>query len=196
MRKWHNVEQNTEKWFTLRMGRFTGSEFRSLMAGKETAAYRTLIANKAYERITGQRVVTFVNEWMNRGHELEDDARMEYTGFTFNHVEPGGFFTLGDNMGASPDGLICDIGLLEIKCPALHTHVEYLRKNALPSEYKWQVHGQLMVSGMDYCDFISYYPGTKLFVYKVNPNANLIAELLAKIEDAEQDVQDTIKLII
>jgi len=87
---------------------------------------------------------------------------------TGNAVDEIGF-CLDDTgeYGASPDGLVGESGLLEVKCPAPHTHVGYLLGDKLPTKYVPQVMGQLAVTGLDFCDFASYCPGLDIFIVRV-----------------------------
>ena len=125
---WHKVDQNGEAWDRLRIGKFTASSFGDLFAHKSTLTYKKAINEVVFGRLTGEAAENFTNQWMERGHELEPMARGEYEMLTFNTVQEGGFFELNDFIGCSPDGVIDDDGLLEIKCPAANTTIEYLLK--------------------------------------------------------------------
>ena len=156
---YYDIPQNTDEWLRLRMGRFTASTFKDIM-GKDTAAgYTNAIYKVAFERISNELPENFTNEWMERGKELEPQARLWYE---LNHTDTsnGGFFC-DDWTGASPDALVGEDGLLEIKCPKYSTHIQYLLDGALPSTYKWQVQGQLYVTDRKWCDFMSYHPKVK-----------------------------------
>lgn len=169
MRSWLDIEQNTEEWLALRMGRFTASSFADLMGAKSNVGYKKAINNVVFELLTGKSPEGFSSEWMQRGHELEPIAREEYEMLTFNTVTDGGFYKYGEYIGASPDGNIDSDGLLEIKCPAPHTMIDYLSANKLPSTYRWQVQGQLFVSGRQYVDFFAYHPDLKPLLIKCYP---------------------------
>jgi hypothetical protein len=75
-------------------------------------------------------------------------------------------------IGISPDGIIDD-GMIEIKCPLMRTHMGYIMWNKLPTEYRYQVQGQLFVTGFKFCDFISYVEGMKPFIIRVYPEPEL-----------------------
>ena len=141
---YHKVEQNTDEWLNMRLGRFTASTIKNLLMKVTTKGYQDEIKRVAFEIVTGTQAETFSNEWMQRGHDLEDEARNMYQAETFNVVEEGGFFTYGDYMGASPDGLIGKDGLVEIKCPKYNTMIDYLMDGKVPNLYYTQIQTQLL----------------------------------------------------
>ena len=189
------VEQNTEEWLALRLGKFTASAFKAIMGDKTKLTYRNEIYRVAYERIAGESPESFTNEWMQRGHELESEARAAYEVKTGSFVEEGGFWTLGDYIGASPDGLVGEDGLLEIKCPKYSTHIQYLLDDEVPSQYKWQLQGQLLVTRKDFVDFVSYHPKLPLFIRKVGRDHDAIARLEDELEEAIKKVDDVVRSI-
>jgi hypothetical protein len=132
---------------------------------------------------------------MQRGHDLEDDAALAYMRQTMQPINKGGFVEFG-NAGCSPDGLIDDDGLIEIKCPALHTHIEYLKGGEVPAVYRWQVQGQLYVTGRKYCDFVSYFPDVRLFVTRVEPDTYDFVNIASRLEQIELDIINTINLLL
>jgi hypothetical protein len=92
-------------------------------------------------------------------------------------------------IGDSPDGLLPDDGILEIKCPLARTHLEYIEANKLPSEYRHQVQGHLFVTGLKYCHFVSFVPQMKLFVVPVEPDLELFKEFEARLDKLIKDVE-------
>jgi len=128
---------------------------------KSTKAIFPKLIAQAYAR-PQDLTQTPINYAMQRGVELEDEARMYYEIAMDDTVEEIGFVTnseLGDCIGVSPDGMIDGRkGLLEIKCPMAETHVKYLLADELPAEYKNQVHMQMAVTDAEYCWFMSYCP--------------------------------------
>ena len=108
------------------MGKFTASAFAKLFMGEKTAGYRDTIYGAVHERLTGNSPDRFYGEWMRRGHELEPYIIEEYEIDTFNEVHNGGFWTLGEWLGASPDGLVEPNGLIEGKAPKYTTFMDYM----------------------------------------------------------------------
>ena len=191
---WHEVEQNTPEWFDLRKGKFTASMFKDLFAAKTTAAYQNTIKKVAFERLTGEVPESFSNDYMQRGHDLEPLARQAYEDYTFESVSNGGFFELSEWVGASPDGIVGD-GILEIKCPSYSTMLDYLCNPKLPTQYKYQVQGQLWVTGAKWCDFVAYHPKLPFLVVRVEEDLGVMEEIYEKIESAIKEVQEIIEKV-
>lgn len=156
---WHDVEQNTDEWQALRLGKATASKFGCFMAndgkafGDPAKQYALQIA---LERLTGTKSeFSFKNDHMDRGHEQEPIARMLYEDERFVDVLGGGFFDCGE-YGDSPDGLVGTDGVVEIKSVIATTHYATLRRNSFDPAYRWQLIGHLDCTGRDWVDFISF----------------------------------------
>lgn len=180
----HNVEQNSEEWLALRRGKFTASTFKDLFMGKETQGYKDAIYKVAFERLTNTSPESFTNEYMQRGTELEPEAMAWYEFEKNVEVIKAGFFEYNDWIGASPDGLVGEDGLLEIKCPKYSTMMDYLIKKELPKTYYYQVHGQLLVTDRQWCDFLAYHPSLPKFVLRVERDKKIDDEILDKLFEA------------
>lgn len=142
----HDIPQNTDEWFALRRGRFTCSTFKNLFLKPSTTTYQKEINRVVFERLTGKSPENFTTDYMERGSQLEAQAKEYYEAEKLQVVSPGGFYEMNEWVGGSPDGLVED-GLLEIKCPSFNTMIEYLKAKKLPSEYLYQVQGHMMISG-------------------------------------------------
>lgn len=193
------MEQGSTEWLALRAGKFTGSRFADLMAtiasGKPAASRGNLIATLALERLTGQPEETYQNEAMRRGSEMEPLARGAYEAMTGELVETVPFVIHPSLpfVGVSPDGLLGADGLLEIKCPASQAkHLEALRNGAHARDYRWQVQGQLWVTGRAWCDVVSFDPrfppGLQLAVVRVTPDKTAIDSLCEACKTATAEV--------
>lgn len=185
----HKIDQNTDEWLKLRSGKFTASAFKDLFSKSNTIAYEKAIYKPVFERLTGESPESFSNEWMERGHELEDEARQAYELETFNKVSDGGFCELNEWVGASPDGFVDEDGLIEIKCPAYNTHMNYLLKQKLPSQYKWQVQGQMWVTGRKWCDFVSYHPNLPILILRIERDEKMIKELEENLNNSIKEAE-------
>lgn len=172
--KWFNTNQNSEEWLNIRAGKVTGSKFGLFMAN-DPAAFgdpaKRYAVQVAIERITGIRTGQgFTNEHTERGHEQEPIARKAYEDRYFVDVLPGGFFC-DDFVGDSPDGLISNDGLIEIKSVIAPVHYATLKRGSFDPAYTWQIAGHLDCSNREYCDFVSYcaeFPeGKDLFVCRI-----------------------------
>lgn len=171
----HDIPQNSEAWDALRAGKPTSSKLACIMAnyGKPFGdPARKYAAELALERVKGCKLSSgYSNEHMERGHEEEPLARMEYEEQTFSIVTNGGFFDHG-YFGCSPDGLVGNDGVVEIKSALAHIHLERVRKQTFDSAYKWQLIGNMKFTGRAWVDFISYcseFPaGKNLYVFRLH----------------------------
>lgn len=194
--------QGTDEWLALRAGKFTGSRFADLMATTRSgpaASRANLIVQVALERLTGAPEVTYCNDAMRRGTELEPLARGAYEAHTGELVEQVAFVLHPelDFVGVSPDGLLGEDGLVEIKCPASQArHMAALRNGAHAQDYRWQVQGQLWVTGRAWCDVVSYDPrfpsGLHLAITRVARDEAAIAALADACRAAENEVRELV----
>lgn len=186
-----DCEQNTPEWFEARRGIVTASRFSDVLAKGQGITRRKYLLTLAGEAITGECAESFSNAHTERGHLMEEEARDMYA--FQQDVEPVkvGFMRRG-RAGASPDRLIGTDGLLEIKTKLPHLQLDVLDKGKLPSEHVAQVQGQLMVSGRDWCDFVSYWPRLPMFCVRVYRDDKYIAELNQAIADFVGELDDYI----
>jgi len=190
------MEQRTDEWLLERLGKFTGSQFATLMAGETTDTYQGYLREKAWERITGKQASTFTNAAMQHGIDTEPQARSWYEFLTDNVVVEQAFciHPEHDFIGVSPDGLINDDGLVEIKCPQPKTHIEYLQSKKMPSKYKWQIQGQLWVTGRLWCDFVSFHPDCEhQLIARVEADKESHEKLLERALKANEQVNKIIE---
>ena len=190
-REFFDIDQNSPEWDSLRLGRFTTSMFKDLFMGKSTAGYEKAIYSNVYEKMYGESPNDFFyNDYMERGHKLEPYAIECYEIETFDKILNGGFWTLGDWVGSSPDGLISKDGLFESKAPAYNTMMNYIIKNEVPKIYYWQVHGQMYVTDRDWCDFMAYHPKLKPLIIRVYRDAKVEQELISKLNESTEKAQE------
>lgn len=189
----HKIDQRTEEWHQIKLGKFSASTFAKLMGKKENKGYTDELYRVAYEKLTGEHIFTYVNGAMQNGIDLEPEAQMYYEGLRNDFIEEVGFIEMNEWVGVSPDGLVNGDGLLEIKCPQWNTQIDYLLKGKLPSQYKWQVQGQLWVSERKWCDFLSYHPKLDKLLIRVNRDEKAIKELETRINEAIEETKEIIK---
>lgn len=166
----HDVPQNSDQWQALRIGKATASRFGCFMAndgrafGDPAKKYALQIA---LERLNGAKAeYSFSNNHMERGHEQEPIARMLYEEMNFIDVANGGFFDCGE-YGDSPDGLVCEDGVLEIKAVIAETHYATLKRGSFDPAYRWQLIGHLDCTSREWVDFASYcsdFPAEKQLI--------------------------------
>jgi len=178
---YYDIQQNSDEWLVLRSGKITASEFADAMSGESTLGYKRLIYKKRAEIRLGEPEESFSNEWMERGHELEPDALKLYEAKNLVITKNGGFFEHSKYIGASPDRLVGEDGLLEIKCPKASTMERYIDENRLPNEYKWQVQGQLFVTDRKWCDFMAYHPMYEPIIIRVVRDEEMIKALSERL---------------
>lgn len=193
----HNCEQGTPEWFAVRCGVPTASNFDKIITtkGEPSKQAEKYMFRLAGEKVSGQMEEGYTNLAMQRGVELEAEARSYYEVITGQTVEKVGFCLADDGYGCSPDGLVGDDGLIEIKCPQIATQVDYLLKGSLPTEYFQQVQGQLLVTGRKWVDFISYYPMLKPLIVRVNREEDFINKLEIALKHFVKDLKETVKKI-
>lgn len=191
--------QGSTEWLAARAGKFTASRFADLMATTKSgpsASRQNLIITIALERLTGEPEQTFQNDAMRRGTELEPLARGAYEAKTGELVELASFVTDPDwpSVGVSPDGLLGDDGLVEFKCPASQAkHFEALSNGAHAKEYRWQVQGQMWITGRQWCDVVSFDPrfpeGLDLAITRVQRDEAAINQLREAVTVADAEVE-------
>ena len=157
-----DCEQGSEEWLAARLGIPTATGFENIVTatGKKSASYIKYMAELIEESILGGGD-TFKSGFMERGNQLEPQARAAYEFLTGNDViQVGGVYLNEDReVMVSPDGLIPSLKKgLEIKCPKMSTHIRYLLEGGVPAEYVIQVQANLWVTGYETWDFVSYCP--------------------------------------
>ncbi|MCK5606523.1 YqaJ viral recombinase family protein [Candidatus Pacearchaeota archaeon] len=181
-----DAEQGSKDWYALRAGLPSASCFDKLITSKgaPSKSAQKYLYQLAGERLLGYSPPSYQNNDMVRGQEVEAEARASYEFITDAEVKQVGFCFKDERRlyGCSPDGLIGDDGGLEIKCPILSTAAEYLDKGKLPTTYVQQVQGSMLITGRAWWDFMSYYPGLRPLIVRVERNENLIAALEVTLE--------------
>lgn len=176
-----DFEQLSPEWFAEHAGKPGAASFDKIITttGAPSKQREKLLYKLAGETLIGYMENGYTSYAMQTGIEREDAARSLYE--LINNVEVRTvamcYATEQRDFLCSPDGLIEPDGLLEIKCPQIHTHIEYLLKGKLPTEYFQQVQGSLLVTGRKWLDFISYYPGLDPFTIRVYPDEKFITAL-------------------
>jgi putative phage-type endonuclease len=183
------LQQRSEEWFAARAGKVTSSRVADVVAKTKTgtsASRANYMAELVIERLTGTPAERFSNGAMQWGTEKEPEARERYQIESGNLVDEIAFVQHPRIAfsGASPDGLVGDDGLIEIKCPNSATHIETLLSQKIPDKYQLQMLWQMACTQRSWCDFVSYDPrmpeGMQLWIQRYN----LDHERLKTIEES------------
>jgi putative phage-type endonuclease len=193
----HDCLQGSPEWFSLRMGKITGSHFSDVLnkkTGRKTYMYKLIaeLGSDAPEE-------TYTNDAMARGTELEPQAREYYEWSSDRKVRTVGFVQLDEWVGVSPDGLVDPDGQIEIKCPNTSTHVSYIDAGRMPTIYIPQVQGNLWVTGRKWCDFISYDPRYKprpIWIIRVQRDEEYIKNLDKEVKSFIKDMKELQEKIV
>ena len=193
------MEQRSDEWFAARLGCVTASRTADVMAKTKSgygAGRANYMAQLITMRLTGRASEGFSSAAMQWGTDTEPQARSAYELMTGRDVIEVGFIkhpTI-NGLGASPDGLVGDNGLIEIKCPNTATHIETLLAEKVPSKYITQMHVQMICTGRDWCDFVSFdprLPGDMSFwMQRVHRDPDLCKEIETEVATFLQDLTD------
>ena len=195
------IEQGTQEWLMERCGKVTASKIADLMATTKSgfaASRANYAAQLIAERLTGCVAPSFTNAAMIHGTETEPEARRAYEFFVDCDVQQVGFMPHPTikMAGASPDGLVGDNGLLELKCPNTATHIETLLSGSIPDKYIKQMMFQMACTGRQWCDFASYDnrlpERMRLFVKRVDRDETAIAEIEAAVTQFLVEIDATV----
>lgn len=199
------IEQGTPEWFAQRLGKVTASRVADIIAKTKTgvaASRGNYLAQLVAERLTGQAADSFKSGAMQHGTETEPMARMAYETETGQMVTEVAMIQHPkiEMAGASPDGLVGEDGLVEIKCPNTSTHIATLMADKAPSGYMAQMQWQMACTGRAWVDFVSFDPrmpeDMQLFIKRVPRDEKLIAEYEAEVIKFLAEVQETVDKLI
>jgi putative phage-type endonuclease len=185
-----------------RCGKVTASRIADILAKTKSgpsASRQNYLAQLVAERLTMTVEPSFTNAAMQWGTDHEPIARAVFEIATSLTVNEGGFINHPtiDMAGASPDGLISDDGLLELKCPNTATHIDYLLKGEVPPKYKPQMAWQIICTERKWCYFGSFDPrmpdSLQLFVVKYEPTMEYLNEVTAEVVSFIAEVDETVR---
>lgn len=188
----NDIEQGTPEWIDTRLGRLTGTDAHLLcVAGKKDpdglgAGLVSLLTEKAADYIVGQEGPDLGGFWINRGTELEPEARANYIEETFNSVQECGFIAFGQHGGHSPDGLIGDEGMIEIKCPAGKKVIALHEGEKIDTRHYAQMQWGLAITGRRFCVYRVYHPSLKPYTSVIARDEKLIEQMLSRFYTWEQ----------
>lgn len=198
------MEQRTDDWFTARLGKVTASRISDVVAKTKSgvsASRGNYMAQLIVERMTNKPTESYSNSAMQWGTDTEPLARAAYEMATNTMVEEVGFVPHPhlEMCGASPDGLVGDDGLIEIKCPNTSTHIEFLISGDIDNKYLLQMQWQMACTGRKWCDFVSFDPrmpeALQLKIICVHFNEMLVADLEHQVEQFLNETQEKVDFL-
>lgn len=193
-----DIEQGSPEWFSHRLGSIGGSSIASVVAGGKGKTRSALLYRLAGEILSGEKYEGYTNHHMERGLELEAEARALYEFQTDNTVEQVALVKMSDHIHYSPDGLIDPDGLLEIKCTIPSVHVETIYTDKIDGKYIKQMQWGMFVCKRKWCDFVSYSPSVKakpIFIKRVKFDSDMASELWAGAQNFIDEMEQIIKRV-
>lgn len=194
------VEQGSDEWFEMRRGILTASEVKNILSKtlkiSDNDKSRAHVAELAAQRISGHVEPSYIGDDMLRGKEDEIIAREIYAE-KFGEVSEVGFITRDDwgfTLGYSPDGLVGDTGLLEIKSRRQKFHVETIATLEVPEEHRFQVQAGLLVAGRAWCDYVSFCAGLPMVAIRVEPDPDVQAAIVKAAALLEKQIAEKVRL--
>lgn len=196
------IEQGTPEWHALRVGKVTASRVADIIRTTKSgisASRQRYLGELVAERLTGQPTQTFKSADMEWGTATEEQARESYAFLSMAGDLHGVAFVDHQRIamsGASPDRLVGESGLLEVKSPATHTHIATLLGAPITPDYITQMQWQMACTGRLWCDWVSFDPrlpeDMRLFVKRVGRDDKRITELEAEVTAFLAEVSDTV----
>lgn len=179
-----DIEQQSPEWFAIRKGKMTASHAQAI--GNAGKGLETYIYDLVAEEYSSAEKEQFSNEHTERGNELEEVARGIYELENNVDVEQVTFIEYDEYVGCSPDGLVGENGLMEIKSPNDTEYLKYLifGEGQIDTKYIWQCQMQMLVTGRSWNDLVIYNPNFKksMLVYRIIPDKEKFEKLLNGFE--------------
>lgn len=186
--------QGTPEWLAVRIGKFGGTDAQAVATNGK--GLETLCYEKVGEIITGRPKTSYTNPDMERGNELENTARSAYEIKTGNIVTQVGYIELSDRVGVSPDGLVGEDGLVEIKCPTDANFIRFLVNKTPETKYVWQMQHQLYVTDRKWVDFVIFNDSLdKIEVLRVKRDETKIDKIKAGLESGIKFIEDILEKV-
>jgi predicted phage-related endonuclease len=190
MKIYTDIEQGTQQWFDIRLGKFTASHAQAIATNGK--GLETLVYDKVAEILTRKMKESYTNSDIERGKELEEMARNTYELETGIAVTRVGFIEKSERVGCSPDGLIGEDGLQEIKCINDANFVKYMHLRDIDKDHIWQMQMQMDVTGRKWCDYVVYNPNfpKPLIITRIERDNSAIERIRLGCEAGIQKVDE------
>jgi len=186
--KIYNIIQGSPEWFNMRVGKVTASHAQAI--GNNGKGLDTYLLEVVSEMFSSAQKDQYSNEHTERGNELEPLARSMYELQENVEVEEIGFAEYNDFVGCSPDGLVGDDGMIEIKCPDDKTYFNLLMNENIDSSYIWQCQMNLLILEKKWCDLIFYNPNFEksMKIFRLKPDKEMFSRLKEGFAKAEKEI--------
>ncbi|WDS36197.1 YqaJ viral recombinase family protein [Pseudoxanthomonas sp.] len=192
-----DISQGTDEWHAIRAGKWSASKAATIMGGLETKGLADLVKDVAWERVYGPISGGFKSAAMERGNELEPEARDWYAFDKCVAVEQVGFVEHCSipNVGWSPDGLVDQAGGIEAKSPLHRAWMEVNRTRKIPAEYRWQSRWAMWVGELEWLDFVVYHPAAGGIVIPATVTESEKQQMAERICLLESRVSEEVSLL-
>lgn len=194
----HTCEQGSPEWFKARLGIPTASMFATVMAagtgGGESKTRRTYMLKLAGEIITGEVADSYSNADMERGKAMEEEARQAYAFETDTDPQQVGFITNGAK-GCSPDSLVGESGLVEIKTKLPHLLIDALLRDRAPPEHKAQCQGQVWVAEREWIDLAVFWPRLPLVRFRAYRDEPYIKAMSLAVDQFNDELAEVVERV-
>lgn len=195
MKIYKDIKQQTPEWYAVKDLKFTASNASTILA--EGAGLKTLIKELLADHYSSNNFEEYSNRYtnkdMDRGNEFEDKARAIYEFETGNTVEQVGFIEINEYIGCSPDGLVGDDGLIEIKNHSDKVYLELLLTDKIDKKYINQMQMQMYVSGRKWCDYFGFNPNftdKPFYLKRIYPDKDTFAHLDTALPQAVKQLKE------
>lgn len=195
MKIYTDLKQGTPEWLQVRLGKFTASDAQAIATNGK--GLDTLVYEKAAELLTGKMKEAYSNTDMERGNALEMLARNSYELEKGVIVMQVGFIEIDQYEGCSPDGLVGDDGLVEIKCKNDSNFLKFLIDGVIEPAHEWQMQHQLKVTGRQWVDYVLFNPNFKksTVIMRVLRNEEKIKKLETGITTGKEKLTEILKVV-
>ena len=190
MKYYYEVEQRSDEWFQAKRGKMSASNADTILAnGKGLETYIYSLIAEYYKK---EKKVHYTNADIERGILLEPEAKIEFQFYTGLDIKEVGYVEFNEYILVSPDGLIGNDGLIEIKCPNDSVYFKLLLSNNIKPEYIAQMQMQMYITDRQYCYFVSYNPNFEksLYIKKINRDEEMIDKLKKGLERGTELIKE------
>lgn len=201
-KEFQDISQGSEAWKLLKVGKVSASRMADLLAKTKSGASASrakYMAQLLCERMTGQPTEFFTTAAMQRGTEIEPVARAAYEAENLTSVEQVAWVEHPTipMAGCSPDGLVGEHGLIEIKCKEIHNHLDSILNDKIDPDHQAQMMWQMACTGRQWCDYVCFDDrapeGLQLFVKRLERNDELIQKMEDEVRTFLKDLESMIQ---